>query len=346
MTARDDADTTSHTPYAALTPPLVLDALDSVGLRGDGRLLQLNSYENRVFQVFLEDGSVVVAKFYRPGRWTDEQILEEHSFTAELAAEEIPVVPPLVLHADPGSVLAPRLRGHPPTLAGIATAADEYRYAVAPRRAGRAPPLESRADLEWIGRFIGRMHAVGARRPFEFRPTLTVQAVGRAARDWICAHADLPPELLPRWRDAADRALDLAQSAFDRIGPVAQIRVHGDCHVGNLIWTEAGPHFVDLDDAMNAPAVQDLWMLLSGDERASRAEVRALLTGYESFREFDDAELTLIEPLRTLRIVYHSAWLAKRWRDPAFPAAFPWFGTPAYWNEQIQALEERAERVG
>ncbi|HEX6362639.1 MAG TPA: serine/threonine protein kinase [Albitalea sp.] len=339
-----DADSLpSHAPYAGLTPPLVLDALDSVGLRGDGRLLQLNSYENRVFQVFLEDGAVVVAKFYRPGRWTDEQILEEHRFTAELAAEEIPVVAPLVLKADPGSLLAPSLRGHPPTLASIPTDAEEHRVAAAPRRAGRAPPLESLADLEWIGRFIGRMHAVGARRPFEFRPTLSVISVGRAARDWICQHADLPPELLPRWRDMADRALDLAQHAFDRAGSVATLRVHGDCHVGNVLWTDHGPHFVDLDDAVNGPAVQDLWMLVSGDDAQGRAELRALLRGYESFREFDDIELTLIEPLRTLRIVHHSAWLAKRWRDPAFPAAFPWFGTPAYWSEQIQALEERVD---
>jgi Ser/Thr protein kinase RdoA (MazF antagonist) len=333
----------SRTPYAGLTPPLVLDALDSVGLRGDGRLLQLNSYENRVFQVFLEDGDVVVAKFYRPGRWADEQILEEHGFTAELAAEEIPVVAPLVLRADAGSALAPLLRGHPPTLASIATDTEEHRVAAAPRRAGRAPPLESIADLEWIGRFIGRMHAVGARRPFEFRPSLSVASVGRKARDWIVEHGDLPPDILPRWRDTADRALDLAQQAFDRAGPVTMLRVHGDCHVGNLLWTDAGPHFVDLDDAMNAPAVQDLWMLLSGDDATGRAELRALLRGYRSFREFDDIELTLIDPLRTLRIVHHSAWLAKRWDDPAFPAAFPWFGTPAYWREQIQALNDRIE---
>jgi len=338
-----DASLTSRTPYAGLTPPLVLDALDSVGLRGDGRLLQLNSYENRVFQVFLEDGDVVVAKFYRPGRWTDEQILEEHRFTAELEAEEIPVVAPLVLRADPASLLAPLLRGSPPTLASIATEAEEHRVAAAPRRAGRAPPLENIADLEWIGRFIGRMHAVGARRPFEFRPSLGVSSVGRTARDWIVEHADLPPDILPRWRDAADRALDLAQRAFDRAGPVTMLRVHGDCHVGNVLWTDAGPHFVDLDDAMNAPAVQDLWMLLSGDDATGRAELSALLRGYRSFREFDEVELTLIDPLRTLRIVHHSAWLAKRWDDPAFPAAFQWFGTPAYWREQTQALNERIE---
>jgi Ser/Thr protein kinase RdoA (MazF antagonist) len=333
----------SLTPYAGLTPDLVLDALDSVGLRGDGRLLQLNSYENRVFQVFLEDGRVVVAKFYRPGRWSDEQILEEHTFTAELAAEEIPVVAPLVLEADPRSPLEPTLRGHPATLACIERDGEMHRFAVAPRRSGRAPPLEGTSELEWIGRFIGRMHAVGARRLFEHRTTLTVDGIGRAARDWICAHADLPPELLPLWQDAADRALHVARAAFARLGDVATIRVHGDCHIGNLLWTDHGPHFVDLDDAMNGPAVQDLWMLLSGDGTASRAQVRALLGGYESFREFDERELALVEPLRTLRMIHHSAWIAKRWKDPAFPAAFPWFGTPSYWQEQVQLLRERLE---
>lgn len=333
------------TPYAGLTPDVVLDALDCVGLRGDGRMLQLNSYENRVFQVFLEDGRVVVAKFYRPGRWSDEQILEEHRFAAELAGDEIPVVAPLVLERDDDSPLAPalRLRGEPPTLACIeASTGHIHRFAIAPRRAGRAPPLEDPVNLEWIGRFIGRMHLLGARTPFGHRPTLSVESVGRAARDWICTHGDLPPDLLPSWREAADRALDLAQAAFEAAGELPLLRAHGDCHIGNVLWTDAGPHFVDLDDAVNAPAVQDLWMLLSGDREESRAQVRALLEGYEAFRPFDDSQLTLVEPLRTLRIIHHSAWIARRWQDPAFPAAFPWFGTPAYWQQQVQLLRERA----
>ncbi|WP_280154247.1 serine/threonine protein kinase [Piscinibacter sp. XHJ-5] len=333
----------SLTPYAGLTPGFVLDALDSVGLRGDGRLLQLNSYENRVFQVFLEDGQVVVAKFYRPGRWSNAQILEEHRFTAELAAEEIPAVAPLVMAADATSQLKPTLHGDPPTLACIEHEGEEHRFTVAPRRSGREPPLEGTSELAWIGRFIGRMHAVGARRLFEHRVTLGVDAIGRAARDWICEHGDLPPELLPPWQDAADRALDIARKAFDRLGDAATIRVHGDCHIGNVLWTDHGPHFVDLDDAMNGPAVQDLWMLLSADGAEGRAQVRALLGGYESFREFDDRELALVEPLRTLRMIHHSAWIAKRWKDPAFPAAFPWFGTTSYWQEQVQLLRERIE---
>lgn len=344
MTTPASAAPPTATPYAGLTPDVVMDALDAVGLRGDGRLLQLNSYENRVFQVFLEDGRVVVVKFYRPGRWSDEQILEEHRFAAELAADEIPVVAPLVLAIDRHSPLAPavRLRGEPSTLACIeAREGETHRFAVAPRRAGRAPPLEDLANLEWIGRFIGRMHLVGARGGFRHRPTLGVHSVGRAARDWICAHGNLPPELLPSWQDAADRALDLAQAAFDAAGALPLLRVHGDCHIGNLLWTDAGPHFVDLDDAVNGPAVQDVWMLLSGDREESRAQVRALLTGYEAFRPFDDRQLTLVEPLRTLRMIHHSGWIARRWQDPAFPAAFPWFGTPAYWQQQVQLLRDR-----
>ena len=333
------------TPYAGLTPDVVLDALDAVGLRGDGRMLQLNSYENRVFLVFLGDGRVVVAKFYRPGRWSDEQIIEEHRYAAELATDEIPVVPPLVLERDDDSPLAPalRLRGDPPTLACIeANTGQVHRFAVAPRRAGRAPPLEDLANLEWIGRFVGRMHLVGSRGLFHHRPTLAVDSIGRAARDWICTHADLPPELLSAWRDAADRALDLAQAAFEAMGELPLLRAHGDCHIGNVLWTDTGPHFVDLDDAANAPAVQDLWMLLSGDREESRAQARALISGYEAFCPFDDRQLALVEPLRTLRMIHHSAWIARRWEDPAFPAAFPWFGTPAYWQEQVQLMRERA----
>jgi Ser/Thr protein kinase RdoA (MazF antagonist) len=336
-------------PYAGLTPDIVLDALDAVGLRGDGRMLQLNSYENRVFQVFLEDGRVVVAKFYRPGRWSDAQILEEHRYAAELVADEIPVVAPLALERDNNSALAPALQllGEASTLACIQASAGEiHRFAVSPRRAGRAPPLEDPANLEWIGRFIGRMHLVGARSAFQHRPTLSIGSVGCAARNWICTHGDLPPELLPLWQDAADRALEVAQAAFTTAGDLPLLRVHGDCHIGNVLWTDAGPHFVDLDDAVNAPAVQDLWMLLSGDKEESGAQIRALLQGYEAFCPFDDAQLTLVEPLRTLRMIHHSAWIARRWQDPAFPAAFPWFGTPAYWQQQVQLLRERASLEG
>jgi Ser/Thr protein kinase RdoA (MazF antagonist) len=337
MSASDESSISTRTPFTGLTPDMVLDALEVVGLRGDGRLLQLNSYENRVFQVFLEDGRVVVAKFYRPGRWTDTQILEEHLFAAELAAAEVPVVAPLVLASTPDPAITVRLVGNPPTLA----AAGGHRYAISPRRSGRSPSLESIEHLEWIGRFIGRMHSIGARRPFEHRLKLSVATLGRASRNWIIESNLLPPDIRATWTGIVDEALDLADAAFERAAPTRSIRLHGDCHINNLLWTDEGPHFVDLDDAMNGPAVQDLWMMLSGEPNANREQMRALLTGYESFMEFDDRELGLIEALRTLRLVHHSAWLAKRWDDPAFPIAFPWFGGASYWQQQAQVLREQ-----
>jgi Ser/Thr protein kinase RdoA (MazF antagonist) len=341
MTDRPEPTSPADTPFAGLTPELVLDALDSVALRGDGRMLQLNSYENRVFQVFLEDGAVVVPKFYRPGRWSDEQILEEHAYATELAAQEIPVVPPLVLAASGLPGLTPGLRGAPPTLAQVANDAGPQRFAVAARRAGRAPQLDDLAQFAWIGRFIGRIHAVGARTPFRHRKTLSVDDLGRASRQWIVDSRVVPDSLAPGWQDAADRALDAIDAAFDRTGAYNTLRLHGDCHLGNVLWSDAGPHFVDLDDAMNGPAIQDLWMLLSGDPQEAAAQRRALLSGYEDFMEFDDRELALIEPLRTLRMIHHSAWIARRWHDPAFPLAFPWFTGAAYWGQQTQQLQEQ-----
>ena len=331
----------SSTPFSGLSPELILDALDGVGLRGDGRFLQLNSYENRVFQIFLIDGSAVVTKFYRPERWSDAQILEEHSFSAELAAEEIPVAAPLILGVDPDSPLQVSLSGVPPTLGRVSIAEGTYRFAVSERKAGRAPELEQPATLEWIGRFIGRMHAVGARKPFAHRRSLTVAEFGWDCRDWLLAHGNIPSEVVPEWHDAVNAALTEVQRAFDRIGDLNPIRLHGDCHIGNVLWTDAGPHFVDLDDCLMGPAIQDLWMLLSGDESAAKGQLRSLLAGYEQFMDFDDRQLALIEPLRTLRIVHQSAWLAKRWRDPAFPPSFPWFGTSGYWQQLAQQLRQQ-----
>lgn len=328
------------TPYAHLTPDFVLDALDAVGLRGDGRLLQLNSYENRVFQVFLEDGTVVVPKFYRPGRWSDAQILEEHCFAAELRDAEIPIVAPLALSAAPVDGLTPLLLGDPPTLAKLVHEGTEYRYSVTPRQSGREPSTESREHLSWIGRFIGRMHAVGTTKPFKHRLSLDVATFGWQALAWLREQDIVPPDALDAWNRQAQTALQLAEDAFRRVAPTV-LRIHGDCHLGNLLWTDNGPHFVDLDDAMNGPAIQDLWMLLSPDDATRRMEVQALLAGYEDFMAFDDRELALVEPLRTLRLVHHSAWIARRWDDPAFPAAFPWFGEPAYWQQQTQQLCEQ-----
>lgn len=333
------------TPYAGLSPDVVLDALDAVGQRGDGRLLQLNSYENRVFQVFLEDGSAVVAKFYRPGRWSDAQIIEEHRFTVELAADEVPVAAPLVLTPDPESLHAARVSSLGPTLASFETAAGPYRYAVTPRMAGRAPELEDPQVLEWIGRFIGRLHAVGMRSAFETRLRLDVATFGHGARDTLLALDAIPPDALPAWRSTIEAALTAIERAFAACTPLRTLRLHGDCHPGNILWTAAGPHFVDLDDALTGPAVQDLWMLLSGGRAEMTRQLAAVLDGYEQFMDFDWGELRLVEPLRTLRMIHHSAWIARRWADPAFPVAFPWFESPAYWAEQTTRLREQLEAM-
>jgi Ser/Thr protein kinase RdoA (MazF antagonist) len=320
-------------PYATLTPQAVLDALDAVGLRGDGRLLQLNSYENRVFQVFLEDGRVVVAKFYRPGRWSDAQILEEHAFAVELAAQDVPVVPPLVL-------------GEAGTLARVELDGTTHRFSVSERRAGRAPELDDPETLEWLGRFIARIHLVGRERPFVQRRSLDIETFGQRSRRLLVEGGFVPDTQQTAWVQACDAALARVQQAFDEVGPVRPLRLHGDCHPGNVLWREGeGPHFVDLDDACNGPAIQDLWMLVSGQGSAMARQLVPLLEGYETFLPFDRRELALIEPLRTLRMIHHSAWLAERWTDPAFPAAFPWFGTPAYWSQQTTQLREQLEAM-
>lgn len=324
-------------PFAELTPHAVLDALADVGLHGDGRLLQLNSYENRVFQVMLDDGSAVVAKFYRAGRWSDAQILEEHGFALELAEAEVPVVAPLALRPAVSAPVGLACLGDPPTLARH----DALRYAVAPRRAGRAPELDDEDTLEWIGRFIGRLHAVGARRPFAARRRLDATTLGWAPRDWLLEHGGLPDGVRPGWAEVSRQAIERAEQALAALSALTYLRTHGDCHPGNLLWTPEGPHFVDLDDACMAPAVQDLWMLLPGDAEAARRPLGALLEGYEAFRDFDRRELALIEPLRTLRMIHHGAWLAQRWADPAFPRAFPWFGSESYWRQQIQDLRDQ-----
>ncbi|HSV68975.1 MAG TPA: serine/threonine protein kinase [Methylibium sp.] len=323
-------------PFHDLTPHAVLDAMAAVGLHGDGRLLQLNSYENRVFQIALERGDTVVAKFYRAGRWSDAQILEEHAFALELAAAEVPVVAPLTLAAEPDDASVCCL-GRPPTLAVCGS----LRYAVAPRRAGRPPELDDPEVLAWIGRFIGRLHGVGRQASFATRRRLDVDTLGHASRDWLLAHGELPEPTAQRWADLSLRALQAVQQHFDAVPALGLQRLHGDCHPGNLLWTGDGPHFVDLDDCCTGPAVQDLWMLLPGDHESSRSALATLLEGYETFSDFDRRELALIEPLRTLRMIHHSAWLAQRWADPAFPAAFTWFGTAAYWSQQADQLQHQ-----
>ncbi|SAK44680.1 serine/threonine protein kinase [Caballeronia temeraria] len=314
-------------PFSGLTPERVLDALDSVlmpaGARTDGRLLPLNSYENRVYQVGVEDGPPIVAKFYRPKRWSNAAILEEHAFVASLVAREIPAVPARVLE---GTTLH-EFEG--------------FRFSIFERRGGRAPDLDRSDTLEWLGRFIGRIHAVGGIEPYRERPTLDIETFGYEPREFLLTHSFVPADVREAWEAVVSMALEGVAQCFERAGDVRPLRLHGDCHPSNVLWTEAGPHFVDFDDSRMGPAIQDLWLLLpAGRADASRA-LTDLLAGYEDFCEFDPRELHLIEALRTLRLIHYSAWLARRWNDPAFPAAFPWFNTQRYWEDRILELREQ-----
>jgi len=311
------------TPYSDLTPDCLLNAIESIGVRCDGRLQPLNSYENRVYQVGLEDGSQCVAKFYRPGRWSDEAILEEHEFSLELAHQEIPVVPPIPFN---GMTLHHW---------------QAYRFTLFAKQGGRTPELEKEETLEWLGRFLGRIHAVGATSNYRERPSLDLQSFGIESRDFLIKGEWVPHELRPAWVSIVDEALESVSRIFLRIANVQMLRLHGDCHPGNLLWTADGPHFVDFDDSRMGPAIQDLWMLLSGSAADMRLQFSAVMRGYETFMEFDDRELHLIEALRTLRLIHYSAWIAKRWNDPAFPLAFPWFGTVHYWQDRILELREQ-----
>lgn len=351
------SDAAGH-PYQALTPDVVQDALASIGLYGDGRQMALSSYENRVYQLHLEDGSVVVAKFYRPERWTQAQILEEHAFAAELMAAEIPVVGPLLVQ---GQTLH--------NFGGFA-------FSVSPSRGGRAPELDDPDVLEWVGRFLARIHSVGEGKPFTVRPALDLQSFGIDSREWLLANDKVPLDVQSAWEKASSDALDLIAvgplsiraTGLKGLKPLARdaetddeqpedglrsLRLHGDCHPGNILWTpleapassRPGPHFVDLDDARMGPAVQDLWMLLSGDRQQRTRQLGALVDGYEQFRPFDRRELALIEPLRTLRLIHYSAWLARRWDDPIFAINFPWFGSSDYWTGQVQMLQGQIEAM-
>jgi Ser/Thr protein kinase RdoA (MazF antagonist) len=325
----------SH-PYQALTPSVVLDALSALGLPVDGRMSALSSYENRVYQVHLDDDSTVVAKFYRPKRWTEAQIREEHVFTAELIAEDIPVVSPLTLKSislHEARIVHDGVDGH-------------FWFSVSPCRGGRSPELDDPEVLMWIGRLMARMHLVGERSAFVHRPALNRQTFGEASRDLLMRNAWVAPEVTQQWLALCNQALEMVQVRMPE--QINMLRLHGDCHPGNILWTpegmpEAGPHFVDLDDARMGPAVQDLWMLLHGDEMERRQKIAIVLEGYETMRPFDRQELQWIEPLRTLRIIHYSAWLASRQDDPAFPMHFPWFGTADYWRGQCDTLREQIE---
>ncbi|MEH6462246.1 serine/threonine protein kinase [Chitinimonas sp. JJ19] len=314
-------------PYETLTPDCLLTAVENLGLPASGSLLALNSYENRVYQLGMDDAPPLVVKFYRPARWTDAQIIEEHDFVAALAAEEIPVVAPMQINGQ-------TLHHH----AG-------FRFAVFPRRGGRTPELDDAAVLEWIGRFMGRIHAMGATRPFTTRPTVDIASFGDESVAWLLASDFIPQDLRDDYQALTRQALDGVRRCYDRAGAVASLRLHGDCHAGNILWTDAGPHFVDFDDARMGPAIQDLWMLLSGERQDQVRQLADVLAGYEDFCDFNQRELHLIEALRTLRLLHYSAWLARRWDDPAFPAAFPWFGTAHYWSQRMLELREQVAQM-
>lgn len=309
--------------FATLTPDAVLDALDSIGVRGDGRLLTLNSYENRVYQIGMDDAPPVVAKFYRAARWSDAAILEEHGLIAELAGREIPVVPATVIN---GRTLH-EFNG--------------FRFALFAKQGGRAPELDRAQTLQWMGRFIARIHAVGALQNYRHRPALDIQTFGTEPSEFLLAHDFIPVELRAVYRGVVTHALQSVERNFVRAGDVKTLRLHGDCHAGNVLWTDAGPHFVDFDDSRMGPAIQDLWMLLSGDRAEQTRQLNELLGGYEDFCDFDTRELHLLEALRTLRLIHYSAWVARRWDDAAFPAAFPWFNTQRHWQNHILELREQ-----
>jgi Ser/Thr protein kinase RdoA (MazF antagonist) len=309
-------------PFSGLTPEVVLDAAAAFGLEPDGRLFALNSYENRVYQLGAGDGQLVL-KFYRPGRWSDSQIAEEHQFTAELAAAELPVAAPLAI----GGASLLRYR--------------EFRFAAFPWMHGRAPELDAPEARQLLGRSIARLHQIGATRPFAARTSISVQRLGWEARAQVLASELLPEALRERYSSVSGALLERVTAAFSAAAPLHSIRIHGDCHLGNLLWDEHGPLFVDLDDCATGPRVQDLWMMLSGSAAEQQQQWQDLLEGYQQFADFDFIELTIIEPLRALRMLHHAGWVVSRWTDPAFPRAFPWAAEPRYWEGYLNDLLEQ-----
>ena len=314
-------------PFTGLTPEVVLDAAAAFGLSPDGRLFALNSYENRVYQLGAHGGEQRVLKFYRPARWSDAQIAEEHQFTAELADAELPVAAPLMIDGE--TLLRYR----------------EFRFAAFPWMRGRAPELDAPEARTLLGRSIARLHQIGARRPFQARPRLGVERLGWEARAQVLSSELLPEALHERYSSVSGALLERVSSAFAAASTVRDIRIHGDCHLGNLLWNEHGPLFVDLDDCAMGPRVQDLWMMLSGPAPEQQRQWQELLEGYQQFADFDFLEVTLVEPLRALRMLHHAGWVVQRWADPAFPRAFPWAGEPRYWEGYLNDLLEQLATI-
>ncbi|WP_372747512.1 serine/threonine protein kinase [Litorivivens sp.] len=309
-------------PYEALTPDMVIDAVESLDVLSDLRILALNSYENRVYQIGIEGGEPLIVKFYRPERWSDEQILEEHRFSWQLHDADIPVVPPWK-NEDGDTLFA--FKG--------------YRFAIYPRRGGHAPALDDLDSLFQLGRLAGRVHNVARLEEFKHRPALTTETFGESSAAFLLQHF-IPQELRNAYETLSRDLLYRIRQRFDEVKPSLQ-RVHGDCHVGNILWRDDEVHFVDLDDSRMAPAIQDIWMFLSGSRDAQQRQLSELVEGYNEFSDFNARELPLVEPLRSLRIMHYSAWLARRWDDPAFPRTFPWFNTERYWAEHILELREQ-----
>jgi Ser/Thr protein kinase RdoA (MazF antagonist) len=310
--------------YQDLQPDDILNCLESLGYPCDGRLLALNSYENRVYRVGLDDESPVVAKFYRPGRWSDAAILEEHDFAAELADAEIPVVDALVhdgksLHHS-----------------------GKFRFAVFPCYGGHAPELDNMELLAQLGRLVARIHLYGDKFPFKHRPHLDLASFGEQSRDFLLGNDFIPADLNDVYTGLCEHLFEKIEACFARAGQTKNLRIHGDFHPGNVLVQDEHVHIVDLDDVRMGPAVQDLWMFLSGDREEQIPQLAELLEGYTEFRDFDARELNLIEALRTLRIMHYAAWLARRWDDPAFKIAFPWFDSHRYWDEHILSLREQS----
>ncbi len=317
----------SGAPYAGLKPDTILDAMESIGFIPDGRILALNSYENRVYQLGVENRQPLVAKFYRPGRWSSDCIREEHQFALALASEEIPVVAPWV------SAESESLHQY-----------QGFRFSLFPRQGGRWPELEDAGHLAWVGRYLGRIHRLGAASDFRHRPSIQPQQDATISSRFLLDNEFLPLELEQRYEQLSQTLQQAIAASFDDTD-FRWIKLHGDCHPGNLLWTDNGPHFVDLDDCRMGPAIQDLWMLLSGDSSEMSWQMNNLLEGYELFMDLDPAQLRLVEPLRTLRIIRYAAWLAERWHDPAFPQAFPWFNSHQYWQQHLTLLEQQLNEM-